>query len=740
MPVRVSDLQEILTFTGAEDILVLQPTNVLNRIKAQNFSGKGFIRGVVPPTLVHPIVGVAYGNGDMYIWDTGVSEILYMFVPADTGNADPALQVAHWDILGSLAGARIETNGSLGHSDYELATGIVSVLDISHGSFYLQNFSGKLFGPVDAAGGSPTLDFTVTDHDNWTAVRGNTLHRIDVGTNFTWSMATEGVALYDDTASTEAMRAPHPNDSLHVAIDGTHGGWIYRWRQDTYEDRLATALAANSTLVDADRRTAWLEAWEFNPASPIAGTDLPWVNLRDNFRLPQEIVGEGAPIQDDLQFISGDSYFDTVGQIRYSKYTSGISPVTDDRQNGTGQAWPDVATRIAAVWGTQSAASGTGTLLLTTGATPSTLNPYYPDRLSTTGTPGNLRLYRGNVLGPFTGGGAPDDWTSWPVHSRMQGPQIYNLAVTDETDMLARVSQTAPGANANTPTWLTDTQRIWDSGWDFPGDTSLIIPAGTLLINGDIIKFNSTYVDGFGNATNKVWQLGPVSIDTAQPRPLVTWGTIKLISNNRIHNFNGISQPTLDDDLYMEGDFIMTSNGGGYGPYVISNGGIDATAWPVAWAAPVANTTLQVTDIARTNAVLNILMDDGGLFAEDTTSGDRIFLGGNNIVSSLVNHRGQINEGSLFVIDANTTYDADGLGGFLTYFSTSQTARQFQVINRGRDLVTNPIILELPNSTTATTRTTFSLDLNNVMYNFYCIQTGNTLDWHWQATEVKGGA
>ena len=114
--------------------------------------------------------------------------------------------------------------------------------------------------------------------------------------------------------------------------------------------------------------------------------------------------------------------------------------------------------------------------------------------------------------------------------------------------------------------------------------------------------------------------------------------------------------------------------------------------------------------------------------------GDRIFIGGNSNVTHGAGqaHAGEILEGTEFVL---TTASVGPYG-------CSRDCRQFKVINRGRDLQTNPITLNLPDTTTVTgtTTTTFILDLNNTKYSFYSVETtAGVIDWFWQAQELKEG-
>ncbi len=111
--------------------------------------------------------------------------------------------------------------------------------------------------------------------------------------------------------------------------------------------------------------------------------------------------------------------------------------------------------------------------------------------------------------------------------------------------------------------------------------------------------------------------------------------------------------------------------------------------------------------------------------------GDRIFVGGNSNITHGAgqSHVDEIIEGTEFILTAATTGP----------YRCSRDCRQFKVINRGRDLVATPVVLQLPDTTTPTgnTFTQFTLDLINVKYSFYSVETSGSIEWHWQVTELR---
>lgn len=110
---------------------------------------------------------------------------------------------------------------------------------------------------------------------------------------------------------------------------------------------------------------------------------------------------------------------------------------------------------------------------------------------------------------------------------------------------------------------------------------------------------------------------------------------------------------------------------------------------------------------------------------------DRVYLGGS---TESVSASGDIHQGSVFVLTAATAYVSA-----MTYFTALKTCKHFKVENRGRDLASNPIVIELPNSVANATRDVFTLDLNNILYSFHSVTIGDDIFWNWTATESKVG-
>lgn len=124
-------------------------------------------------------------------------------------------------------------------------------------------------------------------------------------------------------------------------------------------------------------------------------------------------------------------------------------------------------------------------------------------------------------------------------------------------------------------------------------------------------------------------------------------------------------------------------------------------------------------------------------------AGDRIFLGGNTTITNNGGdlHSGEINEGGVFALTADTVYPTPiNTGIQRTSFTCSRECRYFTVVNRGRDLSINSIVLDLPTSTTVGSTSdpaTFDLDLNDIKYTFYSTESAGVIHWNWQTTEHR---
>lgn len=548
MPTRVTDLRRIEEFEGNEDILVLSPTNELKKIRTENFIGRGSYNSTDEPTTAHPVEGRSYRVGDTYIWNNGASSLVYQWEGIPTHN---------WIFIGDLAGAKIHTQGSIGHDNYEEANTLIDTPDISHGSFYLQGTTGKLFGPksdirVVNSAIVAGIDFNPLDRTNWIGFRDKAEFVVQGGNNFVWQIPVEGVALPVD----HGVKVPHQGDTLKVVLDDPHGGWIYSWDDGAY----TASVAGGGT-----EEESWIIGWSTLP--------------RIHARYPREIVGDDVPVHDDNLYISGDGFLDTLHQIRYSRYTSGIGMVIDPE---TSQPWENsaVGARLRQVWGTPTNASTGGTIILTNGAEVLT-NPYYPSRVGA--ELGQLMIYRGIMFGPFVTGQATDI-EAWPIQYQLVASKTILRSVASIADVDAM-------ATASSIDWQAE---------------------GVTVREGDTLRVNIT-----NNGSSKIYEFGPVEVEyeSGDHTTSLQWGTRRNITTNAIHNSPLDSQPLRDDDVYSSGDFIISNTGDGYGPYVEGEA-TDAGAWPLSWTVNQAP-ELIITDDARNGTRHRLGIEDGSIYVEE---------------------------------------------------------------------------------------------------------------------------
>ncbi len=113
--------------------------------------------------------------------------------------------------------------------------------------------------------------------------------------------------------------------------------------------------------------------------------------------------------------------------------------------------------------------------------------------------------------------------------------------------------------------------------------------------------------------------------------------------------------------------------------------------------------------------------------------GDRIYIGGSETLqpNQGAAHTNEIPEGSKFIVNVETNATQ----------RTSRASRSFTVINRGRDLETNPVTITLFNSTNDQPDDTdeYVLNLNGLIYDFYATVDGTDIIWQWQSQELREG-
>lgn len=604
MPVRVSDLELLDTITGDEDLILLLQNNDLRRMKSSNLHGRGFVRGTTEPDPdIHPNhPNTIYRDGDFYVMTLNTTEIIYKYI-ISVGD------VPHrFDIIGTMGGSKIHTSGTLGHTNYEELTEFNPVAEIPHGDFYLQNRTGKLFGPMVAVGDVTGIEFDILDHSNWTPMRASTEHRTDVGAHSTWvaqtpanlhlpidwTMTTHGGIIYDDTTDINPAKSPHHNDTWHIYFDGTHGGWIYRWSQENYDGVILDLSGGDDSAITAEiRKLAWLDGWEY-VGVPNAVT--PTQNPRQYYRSPIEIIASGIPQHDPLSYIDGDSFYDTHAGERYPSFDGALSMAVSPITGVDWVAGVDDAARLGAAWGQPTSVNNAGTLILNNGV-PDINNPYFPTNVGATD---NLMMYRGHLLGPYVAG-QPTGALSWPILSSMSAPQTFSMYVADIAELQTIL---------NSPDIL-DTVGLFDDG--LSSSVGEVIPAATLIRTGDIIIVYNNFPE-----SKQTWRLGPAVVEyvAADQTTAITWPTIVELTSNRMANTSITGQPTREDNLFIDGDMIITPSGAGYGPYLTEQA-TDTLAWPLNWSAPQANNDLLLTDTGRGNTTYRILMDDGSIFAEE---------------------------------------------------------------------------------------------------------------------------
>ena len=597
MPVRVSDLIAIPNFQGDEDIIVLQPDNNLRRISARNFQGRGITRGIVAPSDIHPDAsnGVEWANGDFYAWDNGASVVMFQWIPA---TVNPTV-AAHWENIGNIAGSQIETTATLGHVLYETSIVQEAAPDVAVGSFYLQQATGKLFGPAVLADLGNNIDaginFDPLDHSNWASVRGGTQHHMvlpqSTGMHL-WDMTVDGRGLYNDAANTSEYKAPHRGDTWHVEIEGAHQGWIYTWDQDAY--------TFFSNVDGVTSATAWVRGWQYNPPAST------FHHLRKNARAPKEFVGTGRPAYSDDIYINGDTYLDSNSLNRYESYIEGIDQVNHD---GTGQPWDmsvqaHIDRRNAAVWTSLIPTQVNGVLILNNGIN-DPLNPYVPENFENVGS---IMIHNGNLLGPHEPAAATTD-ARWPLMSTLTGPSIYNIVVADRAEAEEFLDNGVSNVNRAA---LYNTEGLFENGLTVNG--TLGLPEGSLFREGDILRITTAIPN-----SHMVWEAGPVSrpwngvIGTFNN---LTWagGATRLTSPTTIHNIALTGVPLRNDEIYQVGDWAINGDGNGYGPYVKAQTA-DANAWPVHWTANAAP-QLRLNDNVR-GVTYQLGVSGGALFLEE---------------------------------------------------------------------------------------------------------------------------
>jgi hypothetical protein len=255
------------------------------------------------------------------------------------------------------------------------------------------------------------------------------------------------------------------------------------------------------------------------------GTDGVITNAKQHWREAKTWNEPVAPVQNDNKYRAGDNVFIPSQGVIYYDYQEGIATTAD----------------LGVLFLGQTTLAGSSLKTSVDGADVPR-DPIADDSIYLNGdyilatTQGTPRIH-----GPYLFG-AGSDLLAWPLFTVLRPPVTHKEA----------------NANPLTNTFLGD----------YPVHTD-----GTMIVSGD--TWTKVYTAGI----KEVEFTGGAVVDIAGK--VITWGTnTRNLHTTQIHSAGIPTQPTADDAVYYEGDFILDTMGVIYGPYVEAAVD-DATAWAV---------------------------------------------------------------------------------------------------------------------------------------------------------------